>query len=519
MFSKVLSAAVLGVDGYLVEVEVDLGYGLPAFSIVGLPETAVRESRERVLSALKNSGFEIPAKKITVNLAPADIRKEGTSFDLPIAVGILKALEVIKDSDVEKVLFIGELSLDGRLKGVKGVLPMVMPLRLRGIERVVLPRKNATEASLVDGLRVFGLGSLKETVEFLNGYLELEPVTSDLQEIFRMHSEYPVDFAEVKGQEGVKRAVEVAAAGSHNLLMIGSPGSGKTMIARRIPTILPPMTLDEALETTKIHSVAGILPQKGAFVATRPFRAPHHTISSVGLIGGGTNPRPGEVSLAHNGVLFLDELPEFSRSTLEVLRQPLEDGVVSIARAKLTVSYPARFMLVAAMNPCPCGYLTDPYHECTCTLSAIQRYHSKISGPLVDRIDIHVEVAPVRYEDLKKWERGESSKAIRERVVKAREIQLRRFKGRKGVYFNAHMGPAELREYCRIDEASDMLLEEAIKRLGLSARAYHRILKVARTIADLDGDEKIRAHHISEAIQYRALDRSSWFTGITHPGH
>ncbi len=513
MFARVISASIIGVEGFIVEVEVDLTPGVPTFSIVGLPDSAVRESKERVLSALKNSGIEPIRRKITINLAPADIRKEGSAFDLPIALGMLAAAGIVPPEGLlTDHLIIGELSLDGGLRGVKGVLPMTLAARKFGYKGVILPEENGPEAAIVDGIAVFPMKNLIQAVNFLNGTEDVEPLAIDRERIFEQASSYTVDFSEVKGQEHAKRALEVAAAGGHNVLMIGPPGSGKTMLARRIPTILPKMTLDEALETTKIHSVAGLVPRGIGLVATRPFRSPHHTISDAGLIGGGAIPRPGEVSLAHNGVLFLDELPEFNRNVLEVLRQPLEDGVVTISRARTSVTYPARFMLVAAMNPCPCGYLTDPYHECTCTPAQIQRYHSKISGPLLDRIDIHIEVPALRYEELRRKAPGEPSEKIRERVEQARQIQLRRFRGRKGIYFNAHMGAREIKEFCQIGEESEMLLKAAIEKFGFSARAYHRILKVSRTIADLDGSERIQPHHIAEAIEYRALDKSDWFT-------
>ncbi len=513
MFARVISASILGVEGFIVEVEVDLTPGVPAFSLVGLPDSAVRESKERVFSALKNSGLDSIRRKITVNLAPADIRKEGSAFDLPIALGMLAAAGIVpSDGHLADHLIVGELSLDGSLRGVKGILPMALAARRFGYRGIILPFENGPEAAIVDGIDVYPMDNLLQAVNFLNGNETVAPLKIDRDRIFERASSYMVDFSEVKGQEHAKRALEVAAAGGHNVLMIGPPGSGKTMLARRIPTILPKMTLDEALETTKIHSVAGLVPHGIGLVATRPFRSPHHTISDAGLIGGGAIPRPGEVSLAHNGVLFLDELPEFNRNVLEVLRQPLEDGIVTISRARTSVTYPARFMLVAAMNPCPCGYLTDPYHECTCTPAQIQRYHSKISGPLLDRIDIHIEVPALRYEELRRKAPGEPSEKIRQRVEAAREIQLKRFEGRKGIYFNAHMGARELKEFCQIDEESEMLLKAAIEKFGFSARAYHRILKVSRTIADLEGSDRIAPHHIAEAIEYRALDKSDWFT-------
>jgi magnesium chelatase family protein len=509
MLAQVFSCASLGVDAYLVRVEVDIGGGLPSFSTVGLPDGAVKESKDRVGAAIKNAGFMFPRRRITVNLAPADIRKEGAAFDLPMAVGILAATRQVRREKLMGMMMLGELSLDGSLRTVRGVLSMAMEARRHQVEGLIVPAGNAREAACVEGVRVFPVSSLMETVELLNGDRHPQPFTVDLKALFSQSSSCEVDFSDVKGQEHVKRALEVAAAGGHNIIMIGPPGSGKTMLARRFPTILPPLTLEEALETTRIHSVAGLLPKNTALVGVRPFRAPHHTISDAGLIGGGHHPRPGEVSLAHHGVLFLDELPEFKKNVLEVMRQPLEDGHVTIARASVSLTYPANFMLAAAMNPCPCGYYSDSRVECTCTPVQIQRYMSRISGPLLDRIDIHIEVPAVRYKELSGRVGGDSSADIRTRVVLAREMQLQRFQHRK-IYSNAQMASQDIRRYCAIDEDSSKLLQMAVAKFGLSARAYDRILKVSRTIADLGGREDIGPAHIAEAIQYRSLDRNLW---------
>lgn len=506
MISMLNSTALCGIDGYIVDVETDISNGMPGFDIVGLPDAAVKESKERIRAAVKNTGLTFPSKRITVNLAPADIRKEGAHFDLPIALGILAASEQLDGKKCQDAIFLGELSLNGDLRRINGVLPMVISAYQKGIRKVFLPLENANEAAVIEGVQVFGAKSLEEILSHFIGKKEILPTVVDVATLLENQDRVKYDFSEVKGQEFVKRALEIAAAGGHNVLMIGPPGSGKTMIAQRIPSILPDMTFEESLEVTKVHSIAGSLSASSPLVSERPFRHPHHTISSVGLSGGGTNPKPGEISLSHNGVLFMDELPEFRRDALEAMRQPLEDGEVTITRAGGTATYPCSVMLVASMNPCPCGYYGDRNRECTCTQSQILKYMGRISGPLLDRIDLHIEVPSVKYDELETKEKGESSAEIKMRVDKARKIQTQRYKD-AGVYSNSQLTPELMNRYCALGDEANNLLRQAFESLGLSARAHNRILKVARTIADLAGSQNIEVEHIAEAIQYRALDK------------
>lgn len=508
MYSKINTCVLQGLNGYIIDVETDLSRGLPVFNIVGLPDASIKESKERVRTAIKNSGIQFPLSRITINLAPANLRKEGSQLDLAIALGILQAMGIVENINYDNTAFIGELSLDGRLNSIEGVLPMVISMRESNIIRCIVPYDNRDEASVVKDIEIIPVKNLNQAIDYLNGEEKILPYKSSTNLSFEEEEQFDMDFSDIRGQEGLKRALEVAAAGSHNMLIIGPPGAGKTMAARRLPTILPKLSFEEAIEVTKIYSVAGLLKSK-SLIKKRPFRAPHHTASSVSLIGGGRMPKPGEVSLAHHGVLFLDEVPEFKKDVLEVLRQPMEDEVVTISRLNATLTYPSKFMMIASMNPCPCGYYGDPFHECTCSQNSIDRYLAKLSNPLLDRIDIHIEVLPVDYKDLQGDRKVETSEDINARVNKSREIQLERYK-KANIYSNSQLSPKDIKKHCRLNKGAEKILKEAFKKYRFSARTYNKVLKVSRTIADLDGEDLIIEKHILEAIRYRSLDNKYW---------